>query len=228
MVDKIHVKGRLHGALHKPQSNSGRRTQECQRRVFKTTNEDFYKILHQYCFRSPRIGKVLFSTVLNLPPALNNLAGDTGVPNSDTALIFDRQQETWERTESSTRESLHSQWIKTQIHRLRTQINRLTEIKFASKQKTKRAVPVSKSWYSTPCKFSSTTEAWWSLYYLSHCTSFSGTIRKASAKEGSGLWSMLIETCFFPPKLGPREKRAIFLFSMFPNTSMSYAHKIYR
>lgn len=55
-------------------------------------------------------------------------------------------------------------------------------LKFSAKQKTKRAVPVSRSWYSRLCKFSSD---------LSNCTSFSGTFSKASANEGPGLWVLL-------------------------------------
>lgn len=188
-------------------------------------NENFYQILHHYCFGSSRTGRVMFSTVLNSTSALDQLAGrQQGSQLCHCSKI--RWEEAWEKLNCPQ----ENPFVVNELQDLKNQLHRLTEIKFPTKQKTKRAVPVSKSRYSTYCKFSSTTNRRqrWSLLYLSHCTSFSSTIKQASALKGQGYQRAYIN----PPlscKAGTKgEESHIILFYVFPNMSTSNARKIYR
>lgn len=114
-------------------------------------------------------------------------------------------------------------YVVNELQDLKNQIRRLTEIKFTTKQKIKRPVPVSKSQYSTHLNLAlQQTEG---EGEVSHCTSFSSTIRKVSAK-GQG-YKCAYRNPLFPA--GTKGKAShIILFYMLPNASMSNAHKIYR
>lgn len=123
-------------------------------------------------------GKVMFNTFLNFISALNKPAGR--FQSSQVSHCFKHLMGS-KKHGKKINVSQDSICVD-ELQDLKIKFRFSNWLKFSTKQKTERAVPVSRSWYSRHCKFSSD---------LSNCTSFSGITSKASANEGPGLWVLL-------------------------------------